>query len=383
MSADQVVVNPWTVKGKINDEKYLKLINEFGAQQLTEDLIERFEKLTGSRAHHLMRRGIFSAHRDFDKVLDDFENGKEIFLYTGRGPSGDVHLGHVVPMEVTAYLQRAFKCWVVFQMADDEKVSFRGLKLEDVHKHMYENAKDVMALGFIPEKTFMFSNNLYKGNEQYKKVVDYLNNKVSINDIKKIFGLDDSCSVGQLTWPVYQSAAAFSQAFPIFKEQARCLVVYALDQDPYFRLCRDNCNSENGWYKPAALMCKFLPALEGESKMSTTGDGGEVKTIFMTDTKEEVYYKIKKFAFSGGRDTLEEHRRLGGNTEVDMCFQYLRFLAFTKDDAELLEIKEKYESGKMLTSELKQITSEEVWKMIEEHKRKREEVGDLVEFFRA
>ena len=47
--------------------------------------------------------------------------------------------------------------------------------------------------------------------------------------------------------------------------------------------------------------------------------------------------QINKYAFSGGRDTIEEHRQLGGNTEVDVSYQYLTF--FLDDDEKLAHIK--------------------------------------------
>lgn len=37
--------------------------------------------------------------------------------------------------------------------------------------------------------------------------------------------------------------------------------------------------------------------------------------------------KINKHAFSGGKDTVEEHRRLGGNPDVDVAFQCSFFSA--------------------------------------------------------
>lgn len=40
--------------------------------------------------------------REFDRILDRFEQGKPFFLYTGRGPSSDsMHLGHMVPFVFT------------------------------------------------------------------------------------------------------------------------------------------------------------------------------------------------------------------------------------------------------------------------------------------
>lgn len=48
--------------------------------------------------------------------------------------------------------------------------------------------------------------------------------------------------------------------------------------------------------------------------------------------------QINKYAFSGGRDTLEEHRQLGGNCDVDVSFQYLTF--FLEDDEKLEKIRQ-------------------------------------------
>ena len=45
-----------------------------------------------------------------------------------------------------------------------------------------------------------------------------------------------------------------------------------------------------------------------------------------------------RHAFSGGRDTKEEHRKLGGDTSIDVSYQYLLF--FMEDDDRLLEIKQ-------------------------------------------
>ena len=50
-----------------------------------------------------------------------------------------------------------------------------------------------------------------------------------------------------------------------------------------------------------------------------------------------MFMQIKKHAFSGGRDTKEEHRKFGGDTSTDVSYQYLSF--FMEDDDRLLEIK--------------------------------------------
>ena len=74
-------------------------------------------------------------------------------------------------------------------------------------------------------------------------------------------------------------------------------------------------------------------------------------SIFMTDAKGQIKNKINRHGFSGGQETEEEHRRLGGNTEVDVAYQYLTF--FLEDDEDLKKMGEDYRAGRLLTGQLK------------------------------
>lgn len=47
--------------------------------------------------------------------------------------------------------------------------------------------------------------------------------------------------------------------------------------------------------------------------------------------------QVNKHAFSGGRDTIEEHRQFGGNCDVDVSYMYLTF--FLEDDDRLEQIR--------------------------------------------
>jgi len=75
-------------------------------------------------------------------------------LYTGRGPSGHTHIGHLVPWVFAKWLQDKFKTKMYFQLTDDEKFfSKPNLTLDETKKYAYENALDFIALGFKPENT--------------------------------------------------------------------------------------------------------------------------------------------------------------------------------------------------------------------------------------
>ena len=84
MSTDNVT--PWKVEGFVD---YLKLIQKFGCDPIDGKLIKRFEQVTQTKAHCWLRRGIFFSNKDLKDVLDDYEQGKQVYLYTGRGPSSE------------------------------------------------------------------------------------------------------------------------------------------------------------------------------------------------------------------------------------------------------------------------------------------------------
>ena len=77
-------VTPWDVKGEVVDGKvqaidYNKLVKQFGTKLIDQGLLDRFEKLTGHKPHHFLRRGIFFSHRELDKILDLYEKGKSFY----------------------------------------------------------------------------------------------------------------------------------------------------------------------------------------------------------------------------------------------------------------------------------------------------------------
>ncbi|KXS14845.1 Tryptophanyl-tRNA synthetase, cytoplasmic [Gonapodya prolifera JEL478] len=375
------LVTPWDVKGAVNEDgtqagiDYDKLIQQFGTRKIEPALIARFEKAIGRPVHPLLRRGLFFSHRELDDILTRFEQGKPFFLYTGRGPSASsMHLGHLVPFLFCKWLQDVFRCPIVIQLTDDEKFLFKqNLKLEQANQFAFENAKDIIAAGFDPELTFIFSNLNYVGGAFYHNVVR-ISKCITASSSKATFGFTESDNVGMWHFVSVQAAPSFSNSFPhIFgtKSDIPCLIPCAIDQDPYFRLTRDVARRLK-YPKPSLLHARFLPSLLGSyTKMSSSN---EQSTLLLTDTSAQIRNKINRFAFSGGKDDIESHRRLGGDTDVDVSFQYLKF--FLEDDEELERIRVAYRSGAMLTGELKKLCAEEVGKVVQDFQERRKKVTD-------
>jgi len=102
--------------------------------------------------------------------------------------------------------------------------------------------------------------------------------------------------------------------------------------------------------------------------------------IFLTDSPKQVKTKINKHAFSGGRDTVEAHRELGGNPDIDVSYQLLKF--FLDDDAELERIRVAYSSGQMLSGEIKKLAIDCLTPIVVEHQARRKEItDDVLELF--
>uniref|UniRef100_A0A8D0BT20 Tryptophan--tRNA ligase, cytoplasmic n=1 Tax=Salvator merianae TaxID=96440 RepID=A0A8D0BT20_SALMN len=368
-------VDPWTVQtSNAKGVDYDKLIVRFGSSKIDKDLINRIERVTGHKPHHFLRRGIFFSHRDMNQILDAYENKKPFYLYTGRGPSSEaMHVGHLVPFIFTKWLQEVFNVPLVIQLTDDEKYLWKDLSVEKAYQYAIENVKDIIACGFDVNKTFIFSDLHYLGTspEFYKNIVK-IQKHVTFNQVKGIFGFSDSDCIGKISFPAIQAAPSFSTSFPqIFnsKHDIQCLIPCAIDQDPYFRMTRDVA-PRIGFPKPALLHSVFFPALQGaQTKMSASDPNS---SIFLTDTPKQIKTKINKHAFSGGKDTIEEHRKYGGNCDVDVSYMYLTF--FLEDDDKLEQIKQAYSSGALLTGELKKTLIETLQPLIAAHQQRRKQI---------
>lgn len=363
-------VNPYETLGKID---YDKLVKEFGVKKITKEVLDEIKEITGE-IHPYLRRGIFFAYRDLKKVLDDYKKGKNFFLYTGRAPSGPVHLGHVSVWLFMKWLQEKFDVHVWFQFPDEEKYLFsQKSKWDEIQEWTMDNMLDVIALGFDPKKTHFLIDTKHAG-IMYPEAVKVAK-KIPFNQIKGAFGFTDTNNIGSIFYTAMQTVPVFLPNV-ISGKNENCLIPLGIDQDVHFRLSRDVVE-KLGHKKPAIIHAKFMTPLTGpEGKMSSSDSS---KAILMTDSPKEVKKKINKYAFSGGQETVEEHRKKGGNVDVDVACQWLKY--FEEDDSKLEEIYEKYRKGELLSGEVKNILIEKINKFLEGHQKRRKDAHKLLDKF--
>ncbi|APW96871.1 tryptophan--tRNA ligase [Halobiforma lacisalsi AJ5] len=351
-------VTPYAVEGTID---YEKLLERFGAEPLTADRVERFPD------HPAIRRGFFYAGRDVDRYLEAAESGDPHAIVTGRGPSGPMHLGHVLPLYLAKHLQRETGATVYVPLSDDEKFLAKEGSFEAIGEHTRDNLRDILAVGFDPERTRIVVDTA-DADLIYPlavRLAEYLTPAT----VEAVYGQQGT--VGLQFYPAVQAAHLLLPQLVAGRQPT--LVPVAIDQDPHVRVCRDVAAKESlPVEKPGALLGRFLPSLEGPGKMSSSGDA---PSIGLADDPETVAETIRDHAYTGGRATLEEHREKGGDPSVDVLFQYLRYCFEPDDDLE--RIAERYRAGDLLSGELKAIAIERITDFLAAHQRRRGKLDEL------
>ena len=130
-----------------------------------------------------------------------------------------------------------------------------------------------------------------------------------------------------------------------------------------------------GLMQPSSTYHQFAVGMTG-GKMSSSQPE---TTIFLNDSMKSIEKKIKA-SFSGGQSTIEEHRSKGGNPEIDVAYQYLRYF-FEEDDNELNKIREEYVSGELLTGEIKAICVDKATTWMKTHHELKDQNQHLVKDF--
>lgn len=355
-------VTPWEVSGNMD---YRKLIKEFGIKPIG-NLPEQFMK------NVIFRRKIVFAHRDFEKVIECIKNRKPFVMMTGLMPTGKFHLGHMIlALQMVFYQKLGAKIYIA--VADLEAYNSRQKSLEELRKTAVEQyLLNYAALGLDLGKCDIYfqsdrSKDARKSNAYYRLASNF-SRYATFNEFRAVYG---EITPGKMDASLLQAADMYHAQLPEFEGRPiQTFIPVGIDQDPHIRIARDMAGRDKDYrFIPiASTYHLFFPGLKGDGKMSSSDENS---FIAMTDTPKEVEQKIKKYAFSGGKDTVEEHRKTGGNPDVDVSFLYLRMF-FEPDDEKLARIEEEYRQGKLLTSELKEYLIKKINAFLKDHQEKRE-----------
>jgi len=360
----QKIIDPW---GSSLMEDYEKIIKDFG--------LDYFDPSLFPSPNRLMRRNVVFAGRDLKIISEAIKHKKRFYVLSGIMPSNDrIHFGTKMVVENIKYFQEHGADTYIL-VADLEAASARGVSLEDARRMALEfHIPAYVALGLDTKKTTFY---FQSENREVMNMAYQFAKKITLNEFEAIYG---SADPGKIMAAITQVADIL---YPQFKERKPGIIPVGIDQDPHIRLTRDivRRHKEMKFFLPSGMYHKYTPSLDGQMKMSKSKPES---CIELPEDSKSIKRKIMR-AHSGGRDTLEEHRKLGAVVEKDMPFELLK-QHLIEDDKELDRIYNEYKSGKMLSGELKQLTYEKMEKFMEhltkgiEHARKHIDSLNFVRF---
>jgi tryptophanyl-tRNA synthetase len=412
-------MNPWSNNQTVDVDR---LFAEFGIEPIGE-VARRLPEVPP-----FMRRGIVVGHRDYSLVVDAIRNKTPFHVLTGFMPSGLPHLGHLMVMkEVVWHVRQGGNGYVA--VADREAHAVRGISWEKCREFGKEYLKALYALGF--EGTTYYQSK----NERLKDLAFEASTKVNFSDMSAIYGFGPETSLSHAMSVITQVGDIL---FPqLDAGPAPTIVPVGLDQDPHIRLTRDvayklrmftvedrgdhiSVRSKNapqealeavsrafvgskkyaghvdvtglpmnriedtvreieiahggfGFYLPSSTYHIFMPGLQGGKMSSSVPES----SFGFYEADKSVKKKVMG-ALTGGRMTLEEQRRLGG--EPDQCSVYLlNLFHMLEDDVELSDLRRRCESGELTCGQCKKETLERVQTFLKELRDKMDAVEHLAE----
>ena len=343
-------------------EDYEQLFSEFG--------IQPFKPLLPQvpNPHSAMRRGVIFGHRDFERVLKAMEEREEFAVMSGIKPTGEFHLGTLMTAREVIYFQQQ-GATAFYGIADVEAYEDNNISLEEGEKIAVGNVADLLALGFDPKRGYIYRQSQ---EERVKDLAIAFARGVTLATMKAIYG---ERHMGLYLSALIQAGDILLPQLEEFGGPKPTVVPVGVDQDPHLRLTRDIAFKFRRKYKfvlPSSTYHKIIKGLDGSPKMSKR----DPMSYFTLEEEPEVIAEKISNAFTGGRPTAEEQRRLGANPDICPIYEFYLFHFFDKDEDVIRLYSEECRGGKILCGECKNRLIRIVTDFVKDHQRKRRKYID-------
>ncbi len=419
-------IDPW---GSSQIKDYEKLRRDFGIPEFNFDLDDNI----------FARRHLIIGHRDFQTVLEAMNRKKKFYAMTGLMPSGEMHIGNKTVIDLIIYFQKK-GADVHIAVADLESYGTRGVSLEKARDVAIENfLLNYIALGLKP-CNFYFQSESYRvqrlsyilsrevnfsemrsiyGFEDSKRMLEINSPLVQASDIlsPQVYGepAPTIVPVGADQDPHLRLTRDISERMNIFRismdkgveisiggseepERAMNMAETILNDmgaekvrkntkyrtvtcvgshiDPYElreRLAIEE-RKINGrsTIAPSSIIMRLETGIKGGKMSKSVPDS----TISLNEKPDNAKKKIMR-ALTGGKESIEEQRKTGGNPYICPVFElYMYHLA--PDDDDLKTIENDCISGKRLCGECKKEAAERMSSFLNDLKEKRESSRSLV-----
>ena len=348
-------LDPWG-SGVIKD--YGRLQSEFGIEGI-DRLLPRFKKLSP----HLSR-GIDFGQRDLGRILDAVDSNKPFAVMSGIKPEGTFHLGNKMTADDMVFFQSlSRKTTVFYAIADVEAYCDNGISFQESSKMAVQNVADILALGLDPERTVAY---MQSEEMRVMRLMTIFSRGITNNMLRAIYG---ERPIGLYISALIQAGDILMPQLQEFGGPKPVLVPVGADQDPHIRLTRDlaaRYHDEFGFIPPSSIYHRLEMALTGGFKMSKR----DASSGFTLDEDPRSASKKVMAAFTGGRATVEEQRRLGAEADKCPVYDLYRF-HFAVDDEHVQRVYDECTGGIRLCGECKQEAAALVKKYLEAHQKKR------------
>ena len=128
-----------------------------------------------------------------------------------------------------------------------------------------------------------------------------------------------------------------------------------------------------GFYPPSSIYHRFMTGLTG-GKMSSSIPASHISLL---DDPQEGYEKVKA-ATTGGRETAEKQRELGGRADECPVYELYAYLLAGDDDEFATEVYEECVGGELLCGDCKEQAARLMEEFLADHQEKREEAEELL-----
>ncbi len=349
-------LDPWSSE-IVKD--YKRVMEQFGLSEPTEEQIEFF-----SDAPFFRRRIIF-AHRDLDTIVDAIKSGREYAVLTGIKPTGDYHLGTFQTVKEFVYFQKKSpQAIAVFSIADIEAWEDNGIGFEESRKVAISNVSDLLAAGLDLERAYIY----FQSKEiRVHELAALAARGITLATMKAVYG---ERHIGLYLSSLVQIGDILLPQHPDLGGPKPTIVPVGIDQDPHLRLTRDvasKLRAKWGFVEPASTYHLIIRSLLGDKKMSKRDP---MSYISLRDDENLVRKKILN-AFTGGRETAQLQRELGGEPWRCVVYEIAKFHLYSDDDSELEKIYKECISGARLCGECKMQILEDLLREMKEHEKRR------------
>lgn len=323
--------------------------------------------------HPYMLTGQMVGSRDADLFMQALDDGERCVVTATMSADGPMHLGHMALGNLLLFFH---------SLGADVSLGFHSELdgRDEARANALERLLTLAAAGLDLHRVDAY---LELERPALLQTAFELGREIPLSVLNSALGLRLNSSVTNTFLPLLRLAGILHVQQPEPGGPCRTLVIDGIGGDVYVRMAR-NIAEKFGFIKPSALYLRPMRNLTTYDNPST-GSAVEVMTnavpqgrIAYNDTAEDVRRRVAR-AYTGGRRTLEEQRKLGGNPDPRVCsVSSLHAFHTTLEPQAYAALQERCRSGNLLCGECKAAATHDLLEHLERCRETRDALPEAV-----